>query len=61
MEVRIGALEGEEVDKRTRIDIITDEEEKIKAEKEAEMIEEQEKEASIFYSGIHTIKNPLAW
>ena len=34
MEIKIGAIEGEEVDRRTRIDILTDEEEKIRIERE---------------------------
>ncbi len=47
MEIRIGAIEGEEVDRKTRIDIITDEEEKIRAEKEEASIGVQKKEVNM--------------
>ena len=49
MEIKIGALEGEQVDRRTRIDILTDEEEKIRAERQELEIERQRKEVSFFF------------
>lgn len=44
MEIKIGALEGESVDRRTRIDILTDEEEKIRVEREELEMEKQRKD-----------------
>ena len=49
MEIKIGALEGEEVDRRTRIDILTDEEEKIRAERKELELEKQKKDVSNAY------------
>eukprot|EP00794_Sanderia_malayensis_P005380 gene5381-6053_t len=47
MEMKIAVIEGEEVDRKTRIDIITDEEEKIRAERQEESRLEQEKQEKL--------------
>ena len=53
MEIKIGALEGESVDRRTRIDILTDEEEKIRVEREELEMEKQRKDVGdIFVNSI---------
>eukprot|EP00795_Rhopilema_esculentum_P012504 gene12504-3189_t len=44
MEIKIGNIEGEQVNRRTRIDILTDEEEKIRLEREQLENEKQKKE-----------------
>ena len=49
MEIKIGALEGESVDRRTRIDILTDEEEKIRVEREELEMEKQRKDVIDFF------------
>lgn len=59
MEIKIGALEREEVDRRTRIDILTDEEEKIRAEREQFEAERQRKEAS--FIGVSFLMKNRFW
>lgn len=49
MEIKIGAIEGEEVDRRTRIDILTDEEEKIRAEREELELQKQQKDVNVIF------------
>ena len=52
MEIKIGAIEGEEVDRRTRIDILTDEEEKIRVEREELELQKQRKDVNIAFISI---------
>ena len=47
MEIKIGNIEGEQVNRRTRIDILTDEEEKIRLEREQLENERQKKEVRV--------------